>query len=89
MRHDTAKVDARGYFQIPEKLRRRYHVRPGAELVWKDPGNGTLVLNLQPKKGLEDVRAALAGDEATAEVAISTGEAIEKYMMEKHSDSCG
>ena len=90
MRTNVTKVDGQGHLPIPEEFRDRYHLTPGAELVWQDPGNGTLILDLEPKKTLGSVRAALAGEcKPDSAAGISTKSAIETHIREKHKHAGG
>ena len=90
MTTNVTRVDRDGNLPIPEDLRFRYRLTPGAELAWRDPGNGTLVLDLKPVHSLTDVRAALIG-QTNFETSgpISTRKAIERHIREKHDHASG
>ena len=77
----TTKLSTRGQVVIPEEIRNRLGLQPGAQFVVIGEGDVVVLKTLQPPK-LEDLKPLLDKVQKAAEAAGVTPEDVERVIAE-------
>jgi len=81
----TVFLDSQNKVMLPDSIREKYHLQPGDSLSILDQGDGKIVLEPPPSKGIEDVRAAFDAFVNREEIEpMSVKDAVKKHLEEKY-----